>query len=99
MVTARLKTMFSPLFWSHQFRSRNRRYSDKIVRMSVKEIERAIAQLPKNELSELMKWLENHHHEVWVQQIENDLDSGRLDELLAEAEAEAEYNAGEARPL
>ena len=65
--------------------------------MSVKEIERAIAQLPKNELTELMMWLQNHHHEVWDKQIENDLESGRLDALLNEIEAE--YRAGEARPL
>lgn len=56
--------------------------------MSVKEIERAIAQLPKHELTELMAWLQNHHHEVWDKQIESDLDSGRLDALLAEVEAE-----------
>lgn len=60
----------------------------KIPIMSVKEIERTIAQLPKNELSELMKWLKNHHHEVWDQRIENDVKSGRLDALLAEVEAE-----------
>ncbi len=56
--------------------------------MSVKEIERAIAQLPKNELTELMTWLQNHHHEAWDKQIENDLESGCLDTLIAEVEAE-----------
>lgn len=65
--------------------------------MSVKEIERAITQLPKNELTELMTWLQRHHHEIWDKQIENDLETGRLDALLAEVEAE--YSAGEARPL
>lgn len=59
--------------------------------MSVQEIERAIAQLPKNELSELMTWLDNYRHKVWDKQIENDLESSRLDALLAEVEAEAEY--------
>lgn len=37
----------------------------KISIMSVQEIERAIAQLPENELTELMTWIQNHHHEAW----------------------------------
>ena len=49
--------------------------------MSVKEIERAIAQLPKHEHTELMTWLQNHHHEVWDKQLESDLETGRLDAL------------------
>ena len=69
----------------------------KIYIMSVQEIERAITQLPLGELTELMKWLENHHHEKWDQQIEADLDSGRLDNLINQAETE--YEAGKARAL
>ena len=65
--------------------------------MSVQEIERAITQLPPNELTELMKWLENHHHEKWDKQIEDDLDAGRLDSIINQAEAE--YKAGKARAL
>ncbi len=65
--------------------------------MSVKDIERAITQLPKNELSELVAWLEDYHHQVWDKQIEDDLESGRLDSLLGEVEKE--YEAGLARPL
>ena len=56
--------------------------------MSVEEIERAIAQLPKHELTELITWLQNHHHEKWDKQIESDLEAGRLDAFLAEVEAE-----------
>jgi hypothetical protein len=65
--------------------------------MSVKEIERAITQLPSNEITELVAWLEDYHHQIWDKQIENDLDSGRLDSLIGEAEKE--YEAGLARPL
>ena len=65
--------------------------------MSVKDIERAITQLPKNELHELTAWLVDYHHQVWEQQIEDDLDAGRLDALLSEVEKE--YEAGLARPL
>jgi hypothetical protein len=65
--------------------------------MSVKDIEQAITQLPKTELNELVSWLENYHHQVWDKQIEDDLNAGRLDSLIAEAEKE--YKAGLARPL
>jgi hypothetical protein len=65
--------------------------------MSVKEIERAITQLPREELSGLVAWLEDYHHQVWDKQIEDDLNSGRLDCLMAEVEKE--YEAGLARPL
>ncbi len=65
--------------------------------MSVQEIEIAITQLPKSKLIELVVWLEDYHHQVWDKQIEDDLDSGRLDSLIAEVEKE--YEAGLARPL
>ena len=65
--------------------------------MSIKEIERAITQLPEEELTELVSWLNEYHHQNWDKQIEKDLESGRLDSLIAGAETE--YKAGLARPL
>jgi len=65
--------------------------------MSVVEIESAIAQLPANDFAELMAWHQEYHERAWDKQIENDLESGRLDSLLAEAEKE--YQQGLARPL
>ena len=65
--------------------------------MSVKEIENAIVKLPSKEVTELMSWLLEHHAELWDKQIEEDLDSGRLDALLAEVDKE--YEAGLAHPL
>ncbi|MGH8563876.1 MAG: hypothetical protein ACREXW_07215 [Gammaproteobacteria bacterium] len=65
--------------------------------MTVKDIEAAITQLPANELAELMAWLEDYHARAWEQQIEDDLDAGRLDALLAEVDKE--YEAGLAKPL
>ena len=65
--------------------------------MSVKEIESAITQLPTNDLAELMAWLENYHAQVWDEQIEEDLETGRLDALLAEVDKE--YEAGLGQPL
>lgn len=52
--------------------------------MGVKQIERAIAQLPASELAELVSWLEDDHAQVWDTYIEQDLDAGRLDSVLAE---------------
>lgn len=65
--------------------------------MSVKEIETAITQLSATDLSELMAWLVEYHAQVWDQQIEEDLEAGRLDALLAEVDSE--YQAGLAEPL
>ena len=65
--------------------------------MIVKEVEQAITKLPKRELTELVTWLEEYYHQAWDKQIEDDLDSGRLDMLLSEVESE--YKAGLARPL
>jgi hypothetical protein len=65
--------------------------------MSVAEIESAIAQLPPRDLAELIAWLQEYRAQAWDEQIENDLESGRLDKLVAEAEEE--YKQGLARPL
>ena len=65
--------------------------------MSVKEIEQAIAKLPADELVELVSWLQNHHHRVWDARIEDDLESGCLDVLLAQVDAE--HEAGLSRSL
>ena len=65
--------------------------------MSLQEIEAAIAKLPPQDLAKLAVWFSDFHHREWDAQIERDLDTGRLDAFLAEAEAE--YQAGQARPL
>lgn len=65
--------------------------------MSVREIENAITQLPTDELTELVIWLEEYYAAVWEQQIEQDLEAGRLDDLLAELDKE--YAARLAQPL
>lgn len=65
--------------------------------MSVKEIEIAITQLPAPDLAKLMAWLENYHAQMWDKQIEEDLETGRLDALLAEVDKE--YEAGLGQPL
>jgi hypothetical protein len=65
--------------------------------MTIQEIEKAISQLPAKDLAELVSWIHEHHHDLWEQQIEQDLESGRLDSLLSEVERE--YAAGAAKSL
>ena len=69
----------------------------KVPAMSVKEIENAITQLSPEELAELSAWLADYQATVWDEQMERDLDAGRLDALLEEVD-EA-YEAGDAKPL
>ncbi len=64
--------------------------------MSVREIETAITKLSPRDLAEFAAWFADYHNREWDTQIERDLDSGRLDAFLAEAEAE--YEAGRAKP-
>jgi hypothetical protein len=65
--------------------------------MTVQEIEETIMQLPLEELIKLATWFDEYSAEVWEKQIEEDLDSGRLDTILKEVNAE--YDAGLAQPL
>ena len=65
--------------------------------MSIQEIEDAITRLSADQLAELTAWLNEYHYRAWDRQIERDLDTGRLDGLLAEVEKE--YEAGSSTPL
>ena len=65
--------------------------------MSVTEIEAAISELTSKDLDELINWLSEHHAKIWDRQIEEDLEAGRLDTVLAEVDRE--YEAGLAKPL
>lgn len=65
--------------------------------MSITEIEKAIEKLPAEDVSKLMAWFEAYYHQMWDKQIAEDLESGRLDSLLAEVDEEIE--AGLAKPL
>ena len=65
--------------------------------MSVKEIENEISRLPPKEVAELSTWLTEYQARLWDEQIERDLEAGRLDGLLNEVAKEVE--AGMARPL
>ena len=65
--------------------------------MSVTEIEAAITELTSKDLDELISWLAEHHARIWDRQIEEDLEAGSLDAVLAEVDKE--YEAGFAKPL
>jgi hypothetical protein len=65
--------------------------------MSVAEIEAAITELSPEDVEKLAVWLAEYRNREWDEQIERDLDSGRLDDFLAAAERE--YRTGEVRPL
>jgi len=65
--------------------------------MGVTEIETAITQLSAKDVAKLVGWLENFQAQLWDKQIEEDLEAGRLDELLTEVEKE--YEAGLSQPL
>jgi hypothetical protein len=65
--------------------------------MGIKEIEKAIVQLPAEDLDKLAGWLEDYRAQMWDEQIEKDLESGRLDSRLAEVDEE--YEAGFSQPL
>ncbi|MFM7363303.1 MAG: hypothetical protein ACKO11_02120 [Cuspidothrix sp.] len=56
------------------------------------EVESAIKQLPESEVRNLAKWLQEYIDEMWDQQIETDLVSGKLDRLIAKAEKDIAAN-------
>lgn len=56
----------------------------------MREIESAIAQLPAAEVAQLAQWFEQFHAQMWDDQIEKDVKTGRLDSLLEEAALDSE---------
>jgi hypothetical protein len=60
--------------------------------MSLPEIEAAIQQLSEEEVRQLSVWLQAYLDEMWDRQIEADFESGKLDRLIAQAEADIAAN-------
>ena len=58
--------------------------------MDVKEIETAISQLRPAQVAELGDWFDEFRAQLWDQQIQKDLNSGRLQSLLDEAKEDLE---------
>ena len=56
------------------------------------EVESAIKQLPESEIRALANWLQEYLDEMWDKQIEADFAAGKLDHLIAKAEANIATN-------
>jgi hypothetical protein len=63
----------------------------------VEEIEQQIRELSAGEFSELRDWVLEQDWKAWDVHIETDARSGKLDKVIAEADAD--YKAGRTRPL
>lgn len=64
---------------------------------NAKAIEKAVKELPKEELSKFRSWFVKFDEAAWDAQIEADATAGKLDALAAEALAE--HRSGNAREL
>ena len=51
----------------------------------IEEIENAVAELPKAELARFREWFAEFEARVWDREIEEDVESGRLEKLAEEA--------------
>ena len=56
--------------------------------MTTTEIKTAVMNLNKTELNELLGWLEEYQESLWDKQIEEDIQSGKLDSLIEKARKE-----------
>ena len=64
---------------------------------TVKEIEKAVGELDKHELSSFRDWFTVFDQTQWDAQIEQDISQGKLDNLAAEAISE--HKQGNSRSL
>ncbi len=65
--------------------------------MSINEIESAIAELPPSEIAKLAEWFYEYQAQRWDERIEQDVQAGRLNALMEEAEQE--FEAGQCKSL
>ena len=52
---------------------------------NLQEIEKKIKQLPSHEIYQLAQWLNNYIDDLWDQQMEIDLEQGKLDQIITKA--------------
>jgi hypothetical protein len=65
--------------------------------MSVKELEKAVQELPSEELDTFVAWFEEYLADRWDERIERDIASGRLHGLAEKAEQD--HREGRCAPL
>jgi hypothetical protein len=63
----------------------------------INSIEKAVEALPPAELAEFRRWFAEFDGRAWDRQIEQDVNSGKLDHLASEALAD--YESGRTREL
>lgn len=56
--------------------------------MTITEIKKAVENLSISEQEELFSWIDEYRENQWDQQIENDFDNGRLNDLIEQAKKE-----------
>ncbi len=64
---------------------------------SVQEIQKAIFSLSPKDLSVLRRWFDEFDARLWDEQLEQDAQNGKLDQIAERALQE--YRAGNAKPL
>lgn len=62
---------------------------------TVKEVVKAVKQLPEDQLKQFRAWFQKFDSEAWNEQIEKDIKAGKLD-VLAQA-AIADHQAGKSK--
>ena len=65
--------------------------------MSTVELEKAVQQLPPQELNNFTVWFEEYISDLWDERIERDVLHGRLAHLAAKADAD--FEGGRCSPL
>jgi len=61
--------------------------------LTIREIERAVSQLPQEELARFREWFDEFDAKTWDSQFEADAMSGRLDKVAGQAIAD--FRAGQ----
>ena len=64
---------------------------------TIQEIEKAIKQLPKEDLDSFREWFEKFDAAAWDKQLEADVKAGKLDKLANKAIAD--YHAGKCKEI
>ncbi|MEM9162396.1 MAG: hypothetical protein AAGC54_04925 [Cyanobacteria bacterium P01_F01_bin.4] len=83
-------SLLSPELSEHEHYSLDT--ADHHTESDLTKIKSAIQRLPDNQVRQLASWLQNDEDDLWDQEIKADFQSGKLDSLIAKAEAAIEAN-------
>jgi putative hemolysin len=65
--------------------------------MTIHEIEQAVRELSPKELARFRQWFDEFDAQIWDEQFERDVNSGKLDKLADQAVSD--FRAGKAKEL